>query len=220
MMKYNEIAFNSAVQDYKNKIRDAKGKGFFIVFDISNREAFYSIAPLSRALHEIGADVSCLGMYRDSESYNALMAVYDSYLKIKSGLDDEVTNALMGFIDEVDKKAKGDFERIFSGPDFFLEARKDNFEGSLELPFHAEWFKEYRMNELLQTAEILWKDVYALKKGERAGIGFTLIPTKDLIGHPLEDYLDSYSIIWAMTQTAKKVAEPIMNAYTFINSML
>ena len=44
-MKYNEEAFNSAVDDYKNKI-NTKGKTFFIVFDISNKEAFYSIAPL------------------------------------------------------------------------------------------------------------------------------------------------------------------------------
>ncbi|MBI2651856.1 hypothetical protein HYX00_00180 [Candidatus Woesearchaeota archaeon] len=76
------------------------------------------------------------------------------------------------------------------------------------------------MEELIKTSEVLWRDVYALKKGERAGIGFTLIPTQYLIGHPLEDYLDSYSIIWAMTQAAKKVAEPIMSAYTFRSSML
>src|SRR3989338_3049190 len=76
------------------------------------------------------------------------------------------------------------------------------------------------MDELMQTSDILWCDVYALKKGERAGIGFTLVPAQDLMGHPLEDYLDSYSIIWAMTQTAKKNADPTMNAYTFRSSML
>jgi hypothetical protein len=142
------------------------------------------------------------------------------FRQLKSGLGNQQTKALKDFIEEVDKKAKGEFFKIFEGPNFFLEAKKDNFEGSLELPFHNEWFKEYRMQELMQTSEILWKEVYALKKGERVGIGFTLIPVQSLTGHPLEDYLDSYSIIWAMAQTASKTAEPIMSAYTSRGSML
>ena len=212
--------FFNAVEDYKKRIKNAKGKVFFIVFDILNKEAFYSIAPLSRALHELGADVSCMGIYRNSDSYNAIMEVWDVFQKMESGLNNEQTKSLKYFIEDVDKKAKGEFKKVFACPDFFLEARKNNFEGSLDLPYNTKWFKEYKMKELMQTAKILWRDVYALKKGERVGIGFTLIPTQDLIGHPLEDYLDSYSIIWAMTQTAKDIGEPIMNAYTFRSSML
>src|SRR3989338_10060690 len=68
-MKYNEDEFNSAVQDYKNKIKNAKGKNFFIVFDISNKDAFYSIAPLSMALHELDADVSCVGINKTHENH-------------------------------------------------------------------------------------------------------------------------------------------------------
>ena len=219
-MKYDEKSFNSAVEDYKKIINNAKGKNFFIIFDILNKEAFYSIAPLSRAVHELGADASCMGIYRNSDAHNALQQVWSVFQEIKSGMENEQTGALRDFIGEVDKKAKGKFAEIFAGPDFFIEARKDEFTGSLNLPFHAEWFNDYRMKELMQTAEILWRDVYALKKGERVGIGFALIPTQNLIGHPLEDYLDSYSIIWAMTQTAKKMAEPAMNAYTFRSSML
>ena len=146
--------------------------------------------------------------------------VWDTFRQLKSDLNTQDSLALKEFIEEVDKKARGEFKKIFQEPNFFLEARKDNFDGSLELPFHAEWFKEYRMQELMQTAEILWRDVYALKKGERVGIGFTLIPAQNLMGHPLEDYLDSYSIIWAMAQAAKKIGEPAMSAYTFRASML
>ncbi|MBI3035112.1 hypothetical protein HYY71_02210 [Candidatus Woesearchaeota archaeon] len=219
-MKYNENHFNSAVQDYKNKIKNAKGKNFFMIFDILNKDAFYSIAPLSRALHDLGNDVSCAGINKKSDALEALKDVWGAFEQLEKGIKSEKTKALGDFINEVDIKAKGKFKEIFAGPDFFLEAGKDAFSGSFDLPFHTEWLNECRMKELIQTAEILWRDVYALKKGEKAGIGFTLIPTHDLIGHPLEDYLDSYSIIWAMTQTAKRIAEPSMSAYTLRESML
>ena len=170
-MKYSEKEFNSAVEDYKSKVKSAKGKDFFILFDITHKDAFYSIAPLSRALHELGSDVCCLGMYKNSDSYNAIGEIWIVYQELKSGLDNEQTRALKDFIDEVDKKAKGEFEKIFAGPDFFLEARKGGFSGSMDLPFRTEWFNDYRMEELMETSEILWRDVYALKKGERVGIG-------------------------------------------------
>ena len=219
-MKYNESAFNSAVEDYRKKIGNAQGKDFFIVFDIKNKEAFYSIAPLSRALHELEADVSCVGINDKSESLEALKDIWKIFENYEKNIKSEKTNALIEFINGVDKKAKGEFKKIFKKPEFIVEAKENHFEGDINLPFHTEWFKDYRVQELMQTAEILWRDVYALKKGERVGIGFSLIPTKELIGHPLEDYLDSYSIIWAMTQSAKKLAEPTMNAYTFRASML
>src|SRR3989344_9141581 len=219
-MKYDEKTFNSAVEDYKKRINNAKNKNFFMIFDTSDKEAFYSIAPLSRALHDLGNDASCVGINGKSEGLEALKDVWEAFEDHENGVNNEKTKALIEFIEDVDKKSKGEFKKIFKKPDVVLEAKQNKFIGSIELPFHAEWSEEYRMKELMQTAEILWKEVYALKKGERVGIGFTLIPTQNLIGHPLEDYLDSYSIIWAMTQTAKKIAEPTMNAYTFRSSML
>ena len=78
-MKYNEGAFNSAVEDYKNQLKNAKGRNFFIVFDISNRNAFYSIAPLSRALHELSFDVSCVGINKESEGLDALKDVWQAF---------------------------------------------------------------------------------------------------------------------------------------------
>ncbi|MAG91540.1 hypothetical protein CMO83_02590 [Candidatus Woesearchaeota archaeon] len=219
-MKYNESEFNSAVEDYKKHIKDAKNKNFFIIFDIDNKEAFYSLAPLSRALHELGSDVSCAGINKKSEALEALQDVWKVFDDNENKVQNDKTKALIEFISEVDKKTKGEFKEIFKKPEFILEAKSDKFVGSIELPFHTGWFKDHRMEELMQTSEILWRDVYNLKKGERAGIGFTLIPTQDLIGHPLEDYLDSYSIIWAMTQTAKKIANPAMSAATSRNSML
>ena len=219
-MKYNQKEFHSAVDDYKKQVKNAKGKNFFIIFNISNKNAFYSIAALSRALHELGSDVSCVGINRKSEALEAVKDVWITSENLKNGIKDDKTRALKEFIETVDKKANGEFNKIFRKPEFILEAKDNGFEGSLRLPYHTEWFKDYRMEELMQTAEILWRDVYALKKGERVGIGFTLIPTQETIGHPLEDYLDSYSIIWAMTQSAAKLAEPTMSGYTFRASML
>ncbi len=219
-MKYNEKSFNSSVEDYKKLVGNAKGKDFFVIFDLSNKNAFYSLAPLSRALHDLSADVSCSGINKKSEGLDALKDVWKTFEDLEKGNIDEKTNAIKDFIDEVDKKAKGEFRELFKKPDVLLEAKENKFSGDLELPFHTEWFKDYRMQELMQTSEILWEEVYALKKGERVGIGFTLIPTKEMIGHPLEDYLDSYSIIWAMTQSAAKTADPVMNTSTFRGSML
>jgi len=219
-MKYDEDRFNSSVKDYKKFIGNAKNKGFLIIFDIKNKNAFYSIAPLSMALHESGADVSCIGINTKSEGLDALKDVWKTFEDLGKGIKDKKTKALLDFINEVDKKAKGEFKKIFKKPEFIIEAKENSFEGSLNLPFHTEWFKEYRMQELLQTSEILWREVYALKRGERVGIGFALMPTNNLMGHPLEDYLDSYSIIWAMTQVAAKIANPVMSGSTIRASML
>lgn len=219
-MKYNEKSFNSAVNNYKKHLKGVKGKSFFILFDLLNKEAFYSIAPLSRALHEFGADVSCVGVNKKSEGLEALKDVWKTFEDLENGIINDKTAALRDFIAEVEKKAKGEFRKIFKGPDFFLEAGKGGFSGSLRLPFHTEWFKDHRMDELMETSRILWRDVYNLKKGERTGIGFPLIPTEDLLGHPLEDYLDGYSIIWAMTQTAADIGEPVMSGSTSRASML
>src|SRR3990167_2661217 len=146
-MKYNEKSFNSAVEDYKNLVGNVKSKDFFIKFDLGNKNAFYSLAPLSRALHDLGADASCIGINKTSESFEAVKEVY--------------------------KKAKGEFRKLFRKPDVMIEAGENKFTGDMELPFHAEWFKDYRMDELMQTSEILWKEVYNIKKGERVGIGFS-----------------------------------------------
>jgi len=219
-MKYDEALFNSAVTDYKKSIGNVKDKNFLIIFDIKNNDAFYSIAPLSRALHELGADIICLRINGKSEALEALKEVWHIFEDLEKRIKNDKTAAMGGFIEEVDKKAKGEFRKIFKKPEFVIEAHEKGFSGNLSLPFHTEWFKDYRMEELMQTSEILWRDVYDMKKGERVGIGFPLIPTKDLIGHPLEDYLDSYSIIWAMAQTAAKKAEPIMGASTYRASML
>ncbi len=86
--------------------------------------------------------------------------------------------------------------------------------GKLTLPYDTKWYRKYRWNELLATARILWKQLYNLKRGERIGFTFDLIPKKKDLLVPLEDHLDAYPITLAMKQTAKKYGSLSMGAVT------
>jgi len=86
------------------------------------------------------------------------------------------------------------------------------------LPFNYDWFKDYRVKELVKTCGKIWKEVYNLKKSEKVSIGFVLIPKKEMLGHPLEDYLDSYAISWHVMSSWK--GEAAIGATTQRSSML
>src|SRR3989338_3535483 len=95
-MKYNQKAFDSAVDSYKKAIKDAKGKNFFIIFEIINKEVFYSLAPLSRALHELGADASCVAVSKKSEGLEALKDVWKAFEDLENGIKND-KSAAKGF---------------------------------------------------------------------------------------------------------------------------
>jgi hypothetical protein len=218
MMKYNEKEFSNAVSEYKKLFSKSKAKNVFITFDVKNKEAFYSLAPLSRALHELNIDMSCVATKKKLESVEALGDFWQLFEDMKSCKKNSMTDALKDFVEEVDKKMNGEFAKMCEKPEIILGADSKSFNGTMNVPFNTKWFKDYRMQELLQTADILWRDVYNLKKNERAAVGFPLIPTEKMIGHPLEDFLDGYSIAWAMAQSAAKTAEPILGSSTFRES--
>ena len=140
-MKYDEKKFNSAVQEYKKVLGEAKAKSFLVVFDIKNKKAFFSIAPLSRALHELDADVYAAGIDGESEAIEALSDVWKTYKSHKEGRNDEKTEALMDFINEAEKKEHGMFKGLFDEPDFILEAKEEGFDGSFNLGYREDWFK-------------------------------------------------------------------------------
>jgi len=220
-MKYDLTEFNSAVSAYKKLLGNVNGKDFLFVMDAGSQVAFYSIAPLSRAVHELGADMSIICSNRKLESFDAIKGVWAAF---ESGSGD-IHKSLTDFISEVDKKCNGEFKNIFNKPDFIFTFNKSagNFEDSfskLSLPSNDKWFKPYRMEELKKTMKIIWKDVYNIKKKERIGLGFPLIARQELLGHPLEDYLDSYSIIWASMDTANELGEIIVSSSTQRESML
>ncbi|MBS3131167.1 hypothetical protein J4212_01925 [Candidatus Woesearchaeota archaeon] len=130
-MRYNEPEFKKAVEQYKKAIGKAKGKVFLVTFPLSNKAAFLSIAPLSRAIHELGADLNVSGFVKKSESLEALQDFWSTYERYKAGEMDETTDALKEFVKEAEKKAKG-LEKFMKGPDFILKAGKTGFEGSFE----------------------------------------------------------------------------------------
>jgi len=219
-MKYDEKKFNLSVEGYKRLLGNVKLKSFLIVFDISNKKAFFSIAPLSRAIHELEGDVHVVGIDRKSGSLDALYDVWKVFKQNKDGKSDEKTDVLMEFVEEVDKREKGKFEALFEGPDYILEAKGFGFERGFTLPFEDGWFKEHRSKELNQTCQKIWKDVYNLKNGEKVSIGFTLIQKDEMLGPPLEDYLDSYAITWYMVLNCRNNREISMGASTQRSSML
>ena len=118
-MKYDEKKFYSSVDEYKRILGNIKSKSFLVVFDVRNKNAFFSIAPLSRAIHELGADMNVLGIDKKSESLAALKDVWKVFRQNKN----KKSEALMDFIEETEKKTKGKFISLFKGPDFTLEAK-------------------------------------------------------------------------------------------------
>ena len=196
-MKYDEKKFDSAVEEYKKILGDVKAKSFLVVFDVGNKNAFFSIAPLSRAIHELGADINAMGIDKESESLDALYDIWEVFKQDKEN-PDEKTKALIDFIEEVEKRAKGKFTGLFEGPDYILEAKEFSFEGNFTLPFKDDWFKEHKSKEMDETCKKIWNDVYDLKKDEKVSVGFVLVQKDEMLGHPLEDYLDSYAISWCM----------------------
>ena len=217
-MKYDEKKFDSAVEEYKKILGDVKAKSFLIVFDVSNKKAFFSIAPLSRAIHELGADINAMGIDKESESLDALYDIWEVFKQDKEN-PDEKTKALIDFIEEVEKRAKGKFTGLFEGPDYILEAKEFGFEGNFTLPFKDDWFKEHKSKEMDETCKKIWNDVYDLKKDEKVSVGFVLVQKDEMLGHPLEDYLDSYAISWCMALNCSS-SSITMGASTQRKSML
>src|SRR3989344_4669152 len=97
-MRYDEKEFWNAVEGYKKAIDDVKGKSFMIIFDINNEKAFYSIAPLSRAIHERGGDINAVGINKKSDALDALNEVYETYQTLKEGKTNKKTEVLIEFI--------------------------------------------------------------------------------------------------------------------------
>jgi hypothetical protein len=203
-MKYDEKKFYNSVKEYKETLGNARGKSFLIVFEMLSKKAFLSIAPLSRAIHELGADANVMGINKKSETLNSLQDVWEVFKQLKNGVDNEKTSALKAFIECAERKQKGAFSGVFESPDYILRANESGFEGDLNLPFKDGWFKDYQPKIMDETCTKIWKDVYNLKKEERASVGFVLIQKEEMLGHPLEDYLDSYAICWKMVENCSK----------------
>ena len=220
-MKYNFKVFNNAVSYYEAYLKKFKGKNIFVVLDVKNEKAFFSIAPLSRAASNLDIDIAVRVIDKSSKALDALIEVWNTFDDLKNGFKNSKVRALDDFIVIVDKKAKGAFRKIFKRPDVFVRASNKEFitNQGFRMDFKPAWFRKYRWSDLLATARILWKQLYNLKPNEKVGFGFDLIRKARDIEYPLEDYLDSYAIVRTMfiACPAKKKA---LSAYPSRKTML
>ncbi len=205
-MKYSDNTFNSAVKYYEEKLKKIENKLLFAVCDLNSKKAFFSIAPLSRAVHNLNGEMHVLVKQKESENFLVLKRVWHIFNDLNKGLKTEKTKALKNFIKEVDKRTKTKvFKDVFKKPELILYSNKKGFTGTVDLDYKNQWHKRYRWDELKETAKTLLKKGFDLKKNERLGLSFELIPKKEDLELPLEDYLDSYSIAMAMSIEAKKL---------------
>ncbi len=220
-MKYDLKVFNDAVAYYQSQLKNFRKKDVFVVFEAKNDKAFFSIAPLSRALHNLDCEMHIRGLDGPSKSLDALNDVWDVFDDLNKGVKNKKTIALSDFIAEADKKAKGEIKKIFKRPDVFVIADDKGFiiTPDFKLKFRPDWFKKYKWGELLETAKIIWNQVYDLKKNEKVGIGFDVILKAKDITYPLEDYFDSYAIARTMWIACYAKKKPF-SAYTSKKTML
>ena len=213
-MRYNRAKFESAIRGYQRELGKIKGKAILIHFKVLDRDAFYSIAPLSRAVHELGGHMNVsVTSAKTNNSVAVLKDVWDVYTDYKAGKKSAKVKAMTEFVKTVDRKAKNKkFIGIFRPPEIILTAGREGFasaDGKLELPYRTAWFRKHQWKALMKTARAVWKNSYDLKKHETASIGFELIPAKKDLDLPLQDYLDSFAIARAMILVAKKMGKRV-----------
>ena len=58
MKRYDLKKLRKTIDSYKSILKNVKGKTALVVLNLDQKEAFYSLAPLSAAFDELGADIS------------------------------------------------------------------------------------------------------------------------------------------------------------------
>lgn len=224
-MAYNKKKFNKAVSLYKKILRKHLGKGStcLVELPLKNERAFFSIAPLSRAVHELGSDVSVFVTGRESRMLPVLHKCWSLYRLQQNGKKNSGTKALGDFIKSVERKTKSKyFAKLFKEPDLYLTASGKGFDtGEETIAFQTGWFRKSNWRQLLATAGKILKQGYGLKKSEIMGVGFELIPAAKDLKMPLSDYLDSFSISYSFALKARRLCKDVsMGAETSRKSQL
>lgn len=210
-MKHNVKELNKAVAYYKKELKGIVGKGktCLIELPLGNEKAFFSLAPLSRAIHELNGDASVFVTSGESKMLPVLRKTWKIYSELKQGKKTNATDALQEFISLTEKKAKSkDFSKLFNAPELSIIAKPKHFSaGKKNLSFQTKWVKKRLWKQLLATAGKILKQGYGIKKSESAGIGFELLPTKKSLKLPLDDYLDSFSIAYSFALKARSLCK-------------
>ncbi len=209
--RHNLKLFNETVKRYKKKLK-IQGDAL-VVLPLKSRQAFFSLAPLSKALHDLGKDVCVLVYNKRSESNLPILErVWQTYERMKQGGISKEEKLLQEFIAAVEKKTKKhEFERIFKKPEIIIKAREDGFvvNDKILLQYNDSWFRKFDESKLKETCRKIAKDCYALKKNERFSISFELVPSREMLELPLEDYLDNFAIAYFLAKEAKRFCKEV-----------
>ncbi len=216
-MVHKIACFNKSVNSYKKEIKthNPKNKLFVIELKLGDWHGFYSLAPLSRALHDLGADVSVFVTKEKSKGLISAEKCWTLFeeIKNKNNSKKKGIKELKEFINAVNKKTKSkDFEKLFKRPEVVLKgnSKKNVFEGTeIKLEYRDRWLRKRKWKALVETANQIWKQGYALKKTERCSLGFELVPASKDMELPLEDYLDNFVIANAMAETAQRKCKTV-----------
>ena len=222
-MKYNEKSFNKEVKEYMQRLKGkVKDKVVFVILDMHHKDAFYSLAPLSRAIHNLEGDMHVVIIDKKNKTFDVLRDIWRVYRDHQKKLKTKKVKAMAGFIKEVNKRTnKKVFKEIFKEPDIFLKADKCGFKGTMDIDYKYRWHKRHRWKELMKTTTRIWRQGYNLKNKEKVSVGFVLVPAEKDIELPLEDYLDSFSIALALGLSAKRFKTNVsMGATTDRHSLL
>ncbi|MCX6802690.1 MAG: hypothetical protein NT067_06290 [Candidatus Diapherotrites archaeon] len=209
-MKYKLADYAKAAAEYRNALKFLAKKTILVEFPYSNKKAYYSLAPLSNALHELGADLSVTLHEGKSQNLEILCNFWNAFRDMEEGIKTPEAAALGAFIAEAEKKAgKGKIRENMRPPDALISAEKECFvvetaAGLFPLEFKEKWFKERGKKGLMAAAKRIIVDGFALKKSEKFSVGFEIIPKKKDLELPLDDYLDNFAIAMAMVGEAKK----------------
>ena len=115
-MKYNTQRLSKEVAYYKKALSKKLGKGKICLIElrVENEKAFFSLAPLSRAIDSLGADVSVFVTQKESKMLKTLNKTWSLYRVFEQGMLNKETKALDDFIKSVEKKTKSKyFSKLF-----------------------------------------------------------------------------------------------------------
>jgi len=165
-MRYKLKQFNKDVAYYKRALKRllSRGETCIISMQLANEKAFFSLAPLSRAIDELGADSSVFVMGKERRVLPVLRKTWKLYNQLKEGKESKATKALHGFIQSVEKKTKSKyFEKLFKQPGLELIAAKKGFRaGDKSIEFRNQWFKRFKWKQLIATNKRILKQGYGL----------------------------------------------------------
>ncbi|MDD5162704.1 MAG: hypothetical protein PHD95_00685 [Candidatus ainarchaeum sp.] len=224
-MRYNNNALNNAILYYKKSLSTKLKKNQLVLIELplKNEKAFFSLAPLSQAIHELGADANVFVLDGESNMLKSLRKTWELFAGLQAGEKNSGTIALKEFIGSVQKKTKSkEFEKIFKAPDLELRATKTGFMAKgISLNYDTKWFKKFMWGLLLKTAEKILVQGYGIKKSEKLSIGFELLPKRKDLELPLQDYLDNFAVAYTFALKGKKLCKKVsMGAETARMSQL